>query len=172
MGSFSRRYLCLRCRQQQADQRRATSVPSAQQHTAIGPEAVPSYACTMEQLPFGGPSNCTLEQLPIGKAASPEVPIGKAASPVLPTAQPITEQLNEPMAQTMLDGQRLVGLSARSAAAAVCSARLQDAKLCNPYRYAQLRTGMPSVVSLFVFYYHIITIILINIIVIIILFRV
>ena len=108
----------------------------------------------MEQLPFGGPSNCTLEQLPIGTAASPEMPtgnganpglpicnganpglpIGNAANPGLPRAQPIVEQSYEPVAKATTDGQRLMGLSARNAAAAVCSARLQDAER-TPYRY-------------------------------------
>lgn len=117
------------------------------------------YGCTMEQLPPGGTAfgACTLEQLPPGRGimlpqavASPaqrevstpvSVGLSKQGQGRAPTAGLRQEQQKaesgqgtRPQGQGMGQGLRGIGLFARNAAAALCSARRQTLEPRNPYR--------------------------------------
>ena len=95
----------------------------------------------MEQLPSGATAfnNCTLEQLPTGTgkhspvAAASPVPAG-SNSPVVMGDVVVGDVVMGDVVMGPRPGEGRVGLSARNAAAALCSARRYLAEPRNAYR--------------------------------------
>ena len=121
----------------------------------------------MEQLPVGGTAfssafnGCTMEQLPTGSHTASPAQVastaqargftspaammrqgqGRLSSPGQQQGQEQEQSRGQGVAQGLGQGMHGIGLSARNAAAAFCSARWQTAEPRNPYRSATTNLG-------------------------------
>lgn len=113
------------------------------------------YACTMEQLPSGRhtPASPPVSPTPPqpksfgGPGAVPVPRLGKGGAEGRQQEQGGVQAVEQGQKQGTGVGLLGVGLSARNAVAALCSARRQSAQLCNPYRLTPATATPPGSLS-------------------------